>query len=349
MYGSTGASSLAREVSKIPNDRVGQAATRQDAAWSFDASDYPSDERGAAWAEAMRRLQLPFADPARGGDAVGTVLAVTSPMGFQFALVSGGAQTIAGKTPGAEPGLWLALLIEGCARLETADNSIELDDDTLIYGATGVDAALHFEGPFRQLYVRIPRVAIDARLLAPLAARVSTIEPDTMASHGLLAILHSFAASLGAHRPGDPAPMESALIELLVPVLASDGGDAARGGATGLRARQFERICRMVETRLGDPQLTVHSIAALEGVSVRYLQQLFARSGQTVTGYVKGRRLERAKAELESPLHSQLSITEIGFRWGFSQSAHFSRAYRERFGEAPRESRNRARKAGQAA
>ncbi len=291
----------------------------------------------------MRRLQLPFASPGTGGEAGGTVTALTSPMGFEFALVGGTPQTIAGRTPQATPGLWLGLLIEGAARLETGGASQVLDFDTLIYGATGIDAALHFEGPFRQLFVRIPSVAFDARLLTPLAERVATFRLDSFAGHGLLALLQSIASSLEVRRPGDPAPVDSALIELLVPLLASAGGDAARGGAHGLRVRQFERICRLLETRLGDLELSVQSVAAMEGVSVRYLQQLFARAGQTVTGYIKARRLERARGELESPLHAQLSITEIGFRWGFSQSAHFSRAYREHFGESPRETRRKAR------
>lgn len=169
-----------------------------------------------------------------------------------------------------------------------------------------------------------------------------------MAGHALLALLHSLAASLDEGHPGDLGPIESALIELLVPVVARSGGFAGKGGSMGHRARQYERICRTLESQLGDPELTVQAIASGEGVSVRYLQQLFARFGQTVTGYLKSRRLERARAELASPLHTQLSISEICFRWGFNQSAHFSRAYRERFGEAPRDTRNRARRSSAA-
>jgi len=297
----------------------------------------------------MRRLQLPFADPAREAEADGTVMAVTTPMGFEYALVAGGPQVIAGRTPGAVPGLWLGLLIEGCARLEFGEDSVDLSPGMLIYGATGVDAALRFGGRFRQLFVRIPKVAIDTRLLAPVGERVSILEPETLSGHALLALLHSIAGSLEADRGGEHGPVESALVELLVPAMARSGGAAARGGMEGQRARQFERVCRAIETRLGDPALSVRSVAAGEGVSVRYLQQLFARFGQTVIGYIKARRLERARAELRSPLHAQLSISEICYRWGFSQSAHFSRAYRERYGEAPRDTRNRARGADGAA
>ncbi len=326
----------------------GRAVTDDRAAWSFDAASLPHGERAAAWADAMRRLHLPFAGPAPEAEAVGRVLAVTSPMGFDFSLVSGGAQSIAGRTPDAEPGLWMGLLIDGDAHLSTDDAPVALSPTMLIYGATGVDASLQYAGPFRQLFVRIPSVAIDARLLAPLAARVSIVEPGTMAGHALLALLHSLAASLDEGHPGDLGPIESALIELLVPVVARSGGFAGKGGSMGHRARQYERICRTLESQLGDPELTVQAIASGEGVSVRYLQQLFARFGQTVTGYLKSRRLERARAELASPLHTQLSISEICFRWGFNQSAHFSRAYRERFGEAPRDTRNRARRSSAA-
>ncbi|RZA10502.1 MAG: hypothetical protein EOP02_34280, partial [Proteobacteria bacterium] len=226
-------------------------------AWAFDATSLPAQDRAAAWAGAMRRLHLPFAEPAHGDAAVGTVLAVTSPMGFEFALVSGGPQTIAGRVPDEAAGLWLGLLVEGTAWLETQEAQVPLSSDMLIYGATGVDASLRFDGPFRQLFVRIPSIAIDARMLAPLARKVSIIEPGTIARHGLLALLHSIHASLAQGLPGGLGPIESALIELLVPIITHAGGVEAKGGMAALRARQFERVCRMIETRLGDPDMTV--------------------------------------------------------------------------------------------
>lgn len=293
----------------------------------------------------MRRLHLPFAEPAGAlpEGAEGSVIAVTSPMGFDCALLSGGAQSIAGRTPSAEPGLWLGLLLDGEAALRSGGPSTRLSPDAFILGATGVDACLHFFGPFRYFFLRVPAVALGSRLLAPIDARVAPIEPRTLAERALLALLRTLADGVHGARPEDLRPMESALVELLVPAVAGRGGEGGRGGSATARARQLDRVCRAVETRLGDPELTVRGIAQGEGVSVRYLQQLFAGAGLTVSGYVRARRLERARAELESPLHARISISEIGFRWGFNQSAHFSRAYRERYGEAPRETRSRSR------
>jgi AraC-like DNA-binding protein len=60
-------------------------------------------------------------------------------------------------------------------------------------------------------------------------------------------------------------------------------------------------------------------------------------------GYVRERRLERARAELMS---TQLSVSEIAARWHFADSSHFVKAYRSRFGETPTQRRRDDRRAG---
>ena len=80
-------------------------------------------------------------------------------------------------------------------------------------------------------------------------------------------------------------------------------------------------------------------VAQAEGVSTRYLQRLFTQAGNSFIHYLRTRRLERCRADLASPLHDELSISEICFRWGFNGSAHFSRAFRKEYGMSPREYR----------
>ena len=85
--------------------------------------------------------------------------------------------------------------------------------------------------------------------------------------------------------------------------------------------------------------LTPARVADAEGISERYLQKLFEGSGSSFTHYVRERRLQRASAELSSPAEAHHSISEIAYRNGFNDSAHFSRAFRHRFGLSPREFR----------
>ncbi|NED82884.1 helix-turn-helix domain-containing protein, partial [Streptomyces sp. SID11233] len=66
---------------------------------------------------------------------------------------------------------------------------------------------------------------------------------------------------------------------------------------------------------------------------VRTLYRAFARGAMSsVMGYVRERRLERARAELIS---TRLTVAEIAARWHFADSSHFVKAYEKRFAEAP--------------
>lgn len=135
-------------------------------------------------------------------------------------------------------------------------------------------------------------------------------------------------------------PLELALTEFLVACWSSKDGKAPfQSGAVSARDAHLHRICQTIETHLGDPELTARQIAAVHGVSLRYLQKLFTLAGKTFSGHVRIRRLERCRADLLSPLYTDLSITEICFRWGFNGSAHFSRTFREQYGMPPREYR----------
>ncbi|MFD7818584.1 helix-turn-helix domain-containing protein [Streptomyces sp. NPDC059785] len=89
-----------------------------------------------------------------------------------------------------------------------------------------------------------------------------------------------------------------------------------------------------IETRLlADSDLNPRGIAAALNVSVRTLYRAFGQGGtSSVMGYVRERRLERARAEL---LSTRLTVSEIAARWHFTDSSHFVKAYKKRFAETP--------------
>ena len=87
-------------------------------------------------------------------------------------------------------------------------------------------------------------------------------------------------------------------------------------------------------------ELSLNTITEQQRVSSRYVQKLFEDAGMSFTGYVRDRRLERCRQELMSPAHRGLSVSEICFRWGFNDAAHFSRSFRAKFDMTPRGCRN---------
>jgi AraC family transcriptional regulator, positive regulator of tynA and feaB len=99
-------------------------------------------------------------------------------------------------------------------------------------------------------------------------------------------------------------------------------------------------VRRYVRARLQDPTLCPESIAREHAISVRALHALFEDSGESVAGLVRRERLQRCLEDLERP--SGGSVTEIAFRWGFRDAAHFSRVFKREFGGTPSEARHEA-------
>ena len=95
-----------------------------------------------------------------------------------------------------------------------------------------------------------------------------------------------------------------------------------------------------IERRLRDPDLDVRQIAAAHYVSPRTLYRLFDGPGESVAGYIRGRRLDRCRREILA--RPDLPLVAICERWGMGDPKHFARKYRARFGESPQETRLQA-------
>ncbi|MFK4273172.1 helix-turn-helix transcriptional regulator [Streptomyces milbemycinicus] len=90
----------------------------------------------------------------------------------------------------------------------------------------------------------------------------------------------------------------------------------------------------LAEQRLADADLSSAMLARELNVSVRTLQRAFAAGGESVTAYIRERRLELARQALSA---SRLAVSEIAAHWQFADSSHFSRSFKQRYGLAPTE------------
>lgn len=93
-------------------------------------------------------------------------------------------------------------------------------------------------------------------------------------------------------------------------------------------------VREFVEANLSDPRLSPASIAAAHFISTRHLHNVFHETGTTVASWIRSRRLDGARRELRDPLHSGKSVGAVAARWGFLDAAHFSRSFRDAFGES---------------
>lgn len=106
--------------------------------------------------------------------------------------------------------------------------------------------------------------------------------------------------------------------------------------APGERHPRLNDALLLMEANIEDP-LTTEEIAGLVGVSRRQLERLFRQYlGAMPSKYYLGLRLSKARMQLQ---RTSKSIVQVSLACGFSSAAHFSNAYRERFGVTPREER----------
>lgn len=133
-----------------------------------------------------------------------------------------------------------------------------------------------------------------------------------------------------------PRLMEATLDLLGTAFVAETGID----GTASQRA-MLARIQSYIHSRLDDPTLNPEAIASAHSISVRQLHRIFAAaSNVTAERWLWNERLARCRHDLTQP--GAVAISKVAFRWGFSDAAHFSRAFRGRYGLAPRELRKGA-------
>jgi AraC-like DNA-binding protein len=126
-------------------------------------------------------------------------------------------------------------------------------------------------------------------------------------------------------------------IELVRAVIATHLR-AVKFAADPLAATLQLRILEYARNHLSDPQLCAEQIAAAHYISVRHLYKVLAESGISLADWIRTRRLEACRQELERT--SSTTVATIARRHGFSNMSSFSRAFRAEYGLSPREWRD---------
>lgn len=102
---------------------------------------------------------------------------------------------------------------------------------------------------------------------------------------------------------------------------------------TELQAAMLDRIKRHIARNLAAP-LSPELLCRCFGISRHRLYHLFEPLGG-VMRYVQQRRLQEAFHALSNPAYRRLRVAEVAARLGFASEAHFSRAFRAKFGHTP--------------
>jgi AraC family transcriptional activator of tynA and feaB len=152
----------------------------------------------------------------------------------------------------------------------------------------------------------------------------------------LVRYMNALALELPALEPAAIAAAATAALELLRAAVEPGLPTGRAAERTALRAE----IRRYVRGHLQEPELGPVSIARAFSISVRALHALFEDADASVAALVRNERLARCLEDLRR--RNGGSVTDIAFRWGFCDAAHFSRVFKREFGATPSEIRHDA-------
>ena len=234
----------------------------------------------------------------------------------------------------------LSLQLKRNAQIEQRGNVSELKPhDFAIYGSTD-PYSLSLTDGFEQLVLQFPKEKLLARL--PDAELLTGLRVDGTSEIGQLVSnnIVQFANMLETQADDAQFLMQETLLDLVATALA--GLRSSRYDLTLPEQHIILRAKTFIQANLGDPGLGRKTVAAEIGMSVRRLSEIFSSADETIGGYIRGSRLDRAAQELDDPRFSNQTISEIAMRCGFSNFQHFSKLFHTRFSRSPSDYRMRS-------
>lgn len=229
------------------------------------------------------------------------------------------------------------VLLSGKYHLEQGGRDAYLKPgDMTIYDATRPHQ-IHCSQNLSKLLITIPRTMMHARLSGVEHCVARCVSGD----QGLGAITSNFIHSIVQQAEnisdwGVSALSEQSL-DLFTLSLASINSQSyylSRSRSTALRSVQ-----NFIELHLTNPGLDTAMVVAETGFSGRYINNLLNDIDTSLMRYILQLRLEKCSKDLLNLIHTNHSISEIAFKWGFNDLSHFSRTFKQKYGCSPKEYR----------
>jgi AraC-like DNA-binding protein len=230
--------------------------------------------------------------------------------------------------------LGVQVVFKGVELVREGGRELTLMPGQIVFWDGLVPTEVEIVKSFHKRTLLFPRDRVIA--ICPRLGELSALPP--MAGSGparlLVRYMNSLALELPWLGPTERAAAANAGLELLRAAVEPSFPTGRAAQREALRAE----IRRYVRAHLQDPELGPTSIARACAMSVRALHALFEDADSSVAALVRSERLARCMEDLQRPNGG--SVTDIAFRWGFCDAAHFSRVFKRAFGATPSEVRH---------
>lgn len=241
--------------------------------------------------------------------------------------------------------LLLHVQIEGTAVITQGEKVFTLERDSIAIVPGGIPYSVNYPERGSKIILRIPHRVFHERVLG---REVRDFGATLFSGGGLVPIIINLLKSLTLDERKELTEIEQfTLADSFLALVGAVVRSRSKCGVDEPERNHSARLCRILsylEENFSDHELTPTKIADANFVSVRHLHGLFKQCGTTVSKWIWDRRLKAGREDLLDSSMASLTICEIAYRRGFNDSAHFSRAFKDRFGISPGQLRTKASK-----
>lgn len=304
----------------------------------FSVDHLPRSERASSWQTAVRSAFLPL-------DA--SINDVSQFFGeidqlrwghFGLSRVAAGAQTVQRSRKaicGSECGSTVFIAqTSGESRVNQDGESIALKPGDLTFVESDRPYELVFEEPFEQCVLQAPTELIAARHSGMSGGGPFRMDGCSELTKLFVTHLERGFDVLPTLSPSRRTALFDVTMELLA-VALSDALEQTCSPSSQTRTGHMRRAKHYVLQNIKRTDLSVEEIAKFCGISTRYLRGLFSDEGHTASSWMRKQRLECVRMDLERASTNGLQISQIAYRWGFADYAHFSRCFKTAYGRSP--------------
>jgi AraC-like DNA-binding protein len=239
----------------------------------------------------------------------------------------------------------LSVQLRGRTVVQQGGSQAVLTPGCLAFYDTTRPYTLNLPNDFDQIVLHLPHDTLHRKVPGGLDHMAQCISAANPFAQAIMALAPQLLHMVSTARPAIAQRTCDAAVELMA--LAMDSlathpsvHDDAPAQVQGASADALVwRTRELISRQLDDAALTPARLASQAHVSLRRLQEVFKVQGTTLTSSIWDMRLDFARGLLVSSVSQRESVSTIAFRAGFSDLAHFSRRFKQRYGASPSEYR----------
>ena len=231
-----------------------------------------------------------------------------------------------------EDALMLTVTYSGNGRVVQGGRQFDFGPGDILFRRARVPSLMQIRQTVHQSFLWIPAAELKAYM--PLSAGFEAVHfpADAVTAEAMHETTLRAGRMLATLPAASAAALERGLVQMALSAYLE--GSAAHLSLSP-RDLLWQRCMAFIDAHLSDPELDARRCADALRVSPRYFFRLLETHGVRFRAHLLEQRLQRIHQALQAAPAGRLNLSAVAFQHGFSDAAHFSQAFRKRFGCSP--------------